>query len=94
MEEEVKERRHSEIMKLQEKISYSLSKEKIGEVQKVIIEGYDSKLKYYTGRSYAFAPDDVDGIIYIKSNNNILEGEIINVRITSNMTHDLIGEEI
>ena len=94
VEEEVKERRHSEIMKLQEKISYSLSKEKIGEVQKVIIEGYDSKLKYYTGRSYAFAPDDVDGIIYIKSNNNLLEGDIINVRITSNMTHDLIGEEI
>jgi ribosomal protein S12 methylthiotransferase len=94
VEEEVKERRYSEIMKLQEKISYSLSKEKIGEVQKVIIEGYDSKLKYYTGRSYAFAPDDVDGIIYIKSNNNLLEGDIINVRITSNMTHDLIGEEI
>ena len=94
IEEEVKERRYSEIMKLQEKISYSLSKEKIGEVQKVIIEGYDSKLKYYTGRSYAFAPDDVDGIIYIKSNNNLLEGDIINVKITSNMTHDLIGEEI
>lgn len=94
VEEEIKERRYNEIMKLQERISYSLSKEKIGQEFKVIVEGYDSKLKYYTGRSYAFAPDDVDGIIYIKTNNTLKDGDIINVRITSNMTHDLIGEEI
>ena len=94
VDEEIKERRYNEIMKLQERISYSLSKEKIGQEFKVIVEGYDSKLKYYTGRSYAFAPDDVDGIIYIKTNNTLKDGDIINVRITSNMTHDLIGEEI
>ena len=81
-------------MKLQEKISYKLSKQKIGEIQKVIIEGYDQSLKYYTGRSYAFAPDDIDGIIYIKTNNEHNIGDIINVKITSNMVHDLVGEEI
>ena len=94
IEEEVKERRYQEIMKLQEKISYELSKEKIGTVQKVIVEGYDSNLNYLTGRSYAFAPDDVDGLIYIKTNKEHKDGDIINVRIVSNMVHDLIGEEI
>ena len=81
-------------MKIQEKISYNLSKEKIGSIQEVIIEGYDSKLKAYTGRSYAFAPDDVDGIIYVKTNKEHQIGEIIDVKITSNLVHDLIGEEI
>ena len=94
IDEEVKERRYQEIMKLQEKISYELSKEKIGTVQKVIVEGYDSNLNYLTGRSYAFAPDDVDGLIYIKTNKEHKDGDIINVRIVSNMVHDLIGEEI
>ena len=94
VEEEIKERRYQEIMKLQEKISYELSKEKIGQVQKVIVEGYDSNLKYLTGRSYAFAPDDVDGLIYIKTNKEHKDGEIINVKIVGNMIHDLIGEEI
>lgn len=94
IDEEVKERRYQEIIKIQEKISYQLSKEKIGEVQKVIIEGYDSKLKSYTGRSYAFAPDDVDGIIYIKTVKNHEVGDIINVKIINNLVHDLIAEEI
>lgn len=94
IEEEIKEKRYNELMKIQEKISYNLSKEKIGSIQEVIIEGYDLKLKAYTGRSYAFAPDDVDGIIYVKTNKEHQIGEIIDVKITSNLVHDLIGEEI
>lgn len=94
VDEDIKEKRYSELMRIQEKISYNLSKEKIGSIQEVMIEGYDSKLKSYTGRSYAFAPDDVDGIIYIKTNKNHEIGEIINVKITNNLVHDLIGEEI
>ena len=94
VDEELKEKRYLEIMKIQERISYELSKEKIGTIQKVIVEGYDSNLNYLTGRSYAFAPDDVDGLIYIKTNKKHKDGEIINVHITSNMIHDLIGEEI
>ena len=94
IDEEIKEKRYLEIMKLQEKISYELSKEKIGSIQKVIVEGFDSNLNCYTGRSYAFAPDDVDGLIYIKTNIEHKDGDIIMVRIVSNMVHDLIGEEI
>ena len=94
IDEEIKEKRYLEIMKLQEKISYELSKEKIGSIQKVIVEGFDSNLNCYIGRSYAFAPDDVDGLIYIKTNIEHKDGDIIMVRIVSNMVHDLIGEEI
>lgn len=94
VDEKIKEKRYQEIMKLQEKISYELSKEKIGSIQKVIVEGYDSNLNCLTGRSYAFAPDDIDGLIYIKTDKNHNVGEIIKVKIISNMIHDLIGEEI
>ena len=37
---------------------------------------------------------DVDGLIYIKTNKEHKDGEIINVKIVGNMIHDLIGEEI
>ena len=94
IDEEIKEKRYQEIMKIQEKISYELSKEKIGQIQEVIVEGYDSNLNYLTGRSYAFAPDDVDGLIYIKTNKKHQDGDIIKVKIVNNMIHDLIGEEI
>ena len=43
---------------------------------------------------FATAADLMKYSLIIVSNNNLLEGDIINVRITSNMTHDLIGEEI
>jgi len=94
IDEEIKEQRYQEIMKIQEKISYELSKNKIGSIQKVIVEGYDKNLNCLTGRSYAFAPDDVDGIIYFKSEDKLNEGDIVNVLIENYFIHDLLGRKM
>ena len=94
IDEEVKNSRYLEVVKTQEEIAKERCASLKGSTHKTLVTGFDQQKKLYKGRSYAFAPDDVDGIIYIKSNNNLLEGDIINVKITSNMTHDLIGEEI
>ena len=48
----------------------------------------------YKGRSYAFAPDDVDGIIYFKSEDKLNEGDIVNVLIENYFIHDLLGRKM
>jgi ribosomal protein S12 methylthiotransferase len=92
IDEEVKQARHKKLMELQQKIAYKKGKARIGEVTKVFIDRYDYKMNMYRARDYSFAPDDVDGCIYIKSNKAFKSGTVCNVKITSNYIYDLIGE--
>lgn len=48
----------------------------------------------YQTRSYAYAPDDVDGYIYVASTTPLILGEFYKVRITDASVYDLIGEII
>ena len=46
------------------------------------------------GRSFREAPE-VDGLIEIRNiRKDIKEGDMINVKITEAMTHDMAGEEV
>ena len=70
---EEKERRQEEIMTVQEKIAEDLLKDKIGTSADVLIEGRNPLTHMYTGRSYAFAPDGVDGYVMFKSTENMMQ---------------------
>jgi len=91
---EEKERRQEEIMTVQEKIAEDLLKDKIGTSADVLIEGRNPLTHMYTGRSYAFAPDGVDGYVMFKSTREHDAGEFTKVRFTKISGQNLIGEEI
>ncbi len=93
VDEEVKQRRRDEIMALQQEISYERDQEMIGKQVKVLIEGYLYDEDVYVGRTYKDAPK-VDGCIFVKSEEEIISGDFVDVLITGASEYDLIGEVI
>lgn len=92
--ESVKSQRFDEIMKIQKTIATKLNKAQIGTVHHTIVENYDRHSKFYYGRSYAFAPDDIDGYIVFQSPKKLRIGDDIDVKITTSFSYDLIGDAI
>lgn len=91
--EKIKKNRLNILMDKQRWISLSLNKQMINRVYDCIIESYDSELDKYYGRTYAFAPDDIDGEVIISNDgkeHNI--GEMIKVKITDVDFYDLFGK--
>ena len=84
--EEEKLDRLERIMLLQEKISLSKNQQFIGKELKVLVEGYNEGVS--VGRSYRDAPE-IDGLVFV--DHKVKIGEIITVKITDALTHDLIG---
>ena len=86
--EEIKDQREEKLMILQKNISKEINKEKIGRFYNVIIE--DSNEEYYKGRNYEMAPD-IDGYVYVKSDEPLKKGTIVKVKITDCTNYDLVG---
>lgn len=91
VEESVKEQWRDEIMELQQEISYDLNSTMVGKTLKVIVEGYLYKEQMYMCRSYMDAPD-IDGCVFVASEDELLTGDFIEVTITDFNEYDLIGE--
>jgi len=92
--DDIKEERLDKIMRLQKKIARKVNKKQVGNIHKTLIENYDPETKFYYGRSYAFAPDDIDGMIVFQSEKPIEIGDIVEVKITTIFGHDLIGDAL
>ena len=82
-------RRYNSIMKEQEQISLNFNKSLIGKKYNCIIDDYDFDKFAYIGRNYMYAPDDVDGRIYIYSPIELEIGSIVNVEIIDASAYDL-----
>lgn len=85
--------RADHIMRLQADISAELCAKKAGTVQEVLVEGYDTYIKMYYGRTAADALD-IDGKVFFTSGSPVNPGEYINVKITDCLEYDLLGEKI
>ena len=85
-------RRLNEIMHIQEKISLDKGLERIGEIHKAIVEDFEGY--YYIARSFAFAPDDVDGYLFIESDTKLKVGEVVNVKIFDADSYNLFGKKL
>lgn len=92
IEDAEKERRKNELMEIQQGISLEKNTEKIGTVQEVLCEGYDSENFMYFGRSRADSID-VDGKVYFAAEDEVEIGTFVKVEILNADEYDLIGRE-
>jgi ribosomal protein S12 methylthiotransferase len=90
----VKEKRYAAIMKAQKQVARRQNKAQMGKTHHVIVEQFDPESKFFYGRSYAFAPDDIDGYIVFQSTRNLTIGDDVDVLITASIGYDLIGDAI
>ena len=91
--EEVKEERRAELMELQQEIVFDQAEEMIGREVLVMIEGKVADEDAYVGRTYRDAPN-VDGLIFIHTEEELMSGDFVKVRVTQALEYDLIGEMI
>lgn len=90
--EKVAKQRYNKIMKIQSKIIENKNQMIVGNTYKVLVDNFDFNKEMYQSRSYAYAPDDVDGYIYIRSNTPLIPGEFYDVVITKADIYDLEAE--
>ena len=91
--EEVKEDRQAELMELQQEIAFDLAEDMVGREVLVMIEGKVADENAYVGRTYKDAPN-VDGLIFINTDEELMSGDFVRVRVTGALEYDLIGELI
>ncbi len=80
------------LMAVQKDISKKKNEEKVGNVIEVLIEEKEGLKDQYRGRSAADAPDEVDGVVIVRSKKPLKIGGFVNVRITDATEYDLAGE--
>ena len=91
--EEVKKQRRAELMELQQEIAFDLAEDMTGREVIVMIEGRVADENAYVGRTYMDAPN-VDGLIFINTEEELMSGDFARVRVTGALEYDLIGELI
>ena len=91
IDEEVKEERQAELMELQQEIAFDNAERMVGREVLVMIEGKMADENAYVGRTYRDAPN-VDGLIFINTDEELLSGDFARVKVTGALDYDLIGE--
>ena len=89
--EEVKEERQADLMELQQEIAFDNAENMIGREMLAMIEGKVADENAYVGRTYRDAPN-VDGLIFINTEEELISGDFAKVKITGALEYDLIGE--
>lgn len=91
VDDEVKERWREEIMELQQEIAFEQAQTMVGSVLPVLIEGKLAEENAYIGRTYMDAPN-VDGYVFVNTDEELMSGDFVRVKITGALEYDLIGE--
>jgi len=86
----VKKQRKRKLMELQQSISSEINKKLIGKKLECIIEAINENGDV-TGRTYRDAPE-VDGLVFIKTEQTVNPGDIITAKIIDSVEYDLIAE--
>ena len=87
-----KKSRYNKIMALQQQISKENLERQIDREVDVLVEDKSFDGKTYIGRTYMDVPE-IDGIVYLKSNNNLQSGDFTKAKIIDVSSYDLIAEE-
>ena len=93
VEPEVKEHRAELIMEQQYRIFEEKQNEKIGKTFKVIVDGFDEENLFYTGRTYMDCLE-IDSIVIISTEEELLPGDFVSVKIIATEDCDLVGEVV
>lgn len=91
IDDDIKEERRDELMELQQEIAFEKAEDMVGRELEVLIEGKISDANAYAGRTYMDAPN-VDGLVFVVTDEDIMSGEFVKVKITKAQEYDLIGE--
>lgn len=91
VEEEQKLDWQAEVMELQEEVIFDKNETLVEMVTYAFIEGKVADENVYVGRTYRDAPN-VDGYIFIHTDEELMTGDIVTVRVTGAYEYDLIGE--
>lgn len=91
--DEVREERRERFMEVQSRISAERLARKIGQTLPVIIDECEDEDGVAIGRTTADAPE-IDGIIYVTTDDHLNPGDIVNVRVTANEEYDLVGRHV
>lgn len=87
-----KKSRYNKIMQLQKEISKENLEKNMGRELEVLIEDKTFDNKYYIGRSYMDVPE-IDGIVYVKNDENLNFGEFIKCKVTKVDEYDLVAKK-
>ena len=90
--EETKLSRRDTLMLVQQEISQELNSNKVGNEYEVLIEEQIEE-NVYIGRTQGDA-EEIDSIVYVKSNNQLEVGDFVNVKINNALEYDLMGDVI
>ncbi len=91
IDEEEKKNRQETVMIDQAAVSEELNSKKVGKSFEVLVEGYDSIIKQYFGRTYGDS-EEIDGKVFFTSKKKLSPGEFVDVEITDYMEYDLYGK--
>ncbi len=90
VDEDVIAERHERFMEVQTELADARAQKLIGQTLDVIIDGWDDEAAVYEGRTKADAPE-IDGVVYVSSENDLAEGDIVRVEIADASGHELAG---
>ena len=89
--EDIKQERLARFMTLQAEISANKLSKKIGKTMQVMVDEIDDE--GIIARSSADAPE-IDGMVFVNSNEQIKPGTLIDVKIVDSNEHDLFAEKL
>ncbi len=93
IDEETKKIWRDEVMELQQEISYDRNEAMRGQELYAFVEGKVADESAYVARTYKDAPG-VDGYLFIHTEEELVSGDFVHVRVTGAYEYDLIGEMI
>jgi len=90
VDEEVARERAQTLEMIQSQIMDEYNAAQIGKTLEVLVDGYDEEQEQFYGRTYADSPD-IDGRVWIASEEPLHEGDFVNVTIDGCIDGDLAG---
>ena len=87
---DVAQRRAQQVEQIQSAIMDEYNEAMIGRELQVLVDGYDEEFEQYFGRTYADSPE-IDGRVWIATEDDISEGEFVTVYIDGLIDGDLSG---
>ena len=91
VDEDTKADWQADVMELEEEVIFDKNDAMKGKELYAFIEGKVSDENVFVGRTYRDAPG-VDGYIFINTDEELMTGDIVKVRVTGAYEYDLIGE--
>jgi ribosomal protein S12 methylthiotransferase len=91
VDEDVKQERYDQFMRLSARISEAKLKDKIGKRMTVLVDGVDEETGKTMARSSADAPE-IDGLVFIDAQQDLPAGEFVEVKIIAADEYDLYAE--